>query len=81
MILEEQKQRLKEAGKRIPYVYASEMIIPVLFEPPACSYHEMAGHYNIAIIPARVWKPKDKPNGEGSVGKIPIWINAVLRNE
>ena len=34
------------------------------------SYHEMAEHYNLAIIPARVRKPKDKPNVEGSVGKI-----------
>ena len=34
------------------------------------TYHEMAEHYNIAIIPARVRKAKDKPNVEGSVGKI-----------
>ncbi len=26
------------------------------------TYHEMAEHYNVAIIPARVRKPKDKPN-------------------
>ncbi len=45
------------------------------------TYHEMAEHYNIAIIPARVRKPKDKPNVEGSVGKISTWITAVLRNE
>ena len=41
----------------------------------------MAEHYNLAIVPARVRKPKDKPNVEGSVGKISIWISAVLRNE
>ena len=45
------------------------------------TYHEMAEHYNIAIIPARVRKPKDKPNVEGSVGKISTWITAALRNE
>lgn len=45
------------------------------------TYHEMAEHYNIAIIPARVRKPKDKPNAEGSVGKISTWITAALRNE
>lgn len=45
------------------------------------TYHEMAEHYNTAIIPARVRKPKDKPNAEGSVGNISTWITAALRNE
>ena len=45
------------------------------------TYHEMAEHYNLAIIPARVRKPKDKPNAEGSVGHISTWITAALRNE
>ena len=45
------------------------------------TYHEMAEHYNLAIIPARVRKPKDKPNAEGSVGNISTWITAALRNE
>ena len=44
-------------------------------------YHEMAEHYNVAILPARVRKPKDKPVVEGSVGKISTWITAALRNE
>ena len=44
-------------------------------------YHEMAEHYNTAIIPARVRVPKDKPNAEGSVGVIFTWITAALRNE
>lgn len=44
-------------------------------------YHEMAEHYNTAIIPARVRTPKDKPNAEGSVGNISTWITAALRNE
>ena len=44
-------------------------------------YHEMAEHYGTAIIPARVRKPKDKPNAEGSVGNISTWIIAALRNE
>jgi transposase len=44
-------------------------------------YHEMAQHYNTAIIPARVRKPKDKPNAEGVVGNISTWITAALRNE
>jgi len=44
-------------------------------------YHEMAEHYNTAIIPARVKHPKDKPNAEGTVGNISTWITAALRNE
>jgi transposase len=44
-------------------------------------YHEMSEHYGTAIIPARVRKPKDKPNAEGSVGNISTWIIAALRNE
>src|SRR5690554_5424090 len=45
------------------------------------TYHEMAEHYGTAIIPARVRKPKDKPNAEGVVGNISTWITAALRNE
>ncbi len=45
------------------------------------TYHEMAEHYNVAVLPARVRRPKDKPNVEGSVGKISTWITAALRNE
>ncbi len=45
------------------------------------AYHEMAEHYNTAIIPARVRAPKDKPVAEGSVGVISTWITAALRNE
>ena len=44
-------------------------------------YHEMAEHYNTAIVPARIRRPKDKPNAEGSVGIISTWITAALRNE
>jgi hypothetical protein len=44
-------------------------------------YHEMAEHYDTAVIPARVRKPKDKPNAEGTVGIISTWIIAALRNQ
>ena len=43
-------------------------------------YAEMAEHYNTAIVPARVKRPKDKPNAEGGVGVISTWIVAALRN-
>lgn len=45
------------------------------------SYNEMAEYYNTAVIPARVRKPKDKPNAEGSVKIVGTWILAALRNE
>ncbi len=48
---------------------------------PYWDYQEMAEHYGTAIIPARVRKPKDKPNAEGTVGVISTWIIAALRNE
>lgn len=44
------------------------------------TYHEMAEHYGTAVIPARVRKPKDKPNAEGTVGVISTWILAALRH-
>jgi transposase len=45
------------------------------------TYYEMAEHYGTAVIPARVRKPKDKPNVEGSVHLVAKWITAALRNE
>lgn len=45
------------------------------------AYQEMAEYYNVAIIPARIRSPKDKPNAEGAVGNISTWITAALRNE
>ncbi len=45
------------------------------------TYHEMAEHYDTAVIPAKVRKPKDKPGAEGTVGNITTWITAALRNQ
>ncbi|RKL61263.1 IS21 family transposase [Thermoanaerobacteraceae bacterium SP2] len=45
------------------------------------TYHELAEHYDTAVIPARVRKPKDKPNAEGTVGNISTWIIAALRHQ
>jgi transposase len=44
------------------------------------SFAQMAAHYNIAVIPARVRKPKDKAKVEAAVGVATRWILAVLRN-
>jgi transposase len=45
------------------------------------SYQEMAEHYGTAIMPARMRRPKDKPNVEGAVGVISTWILAALRDQ
>ncbi|MBF0440539.1 MAG: IS21 family transposase [Oligoflexales bacterium] len=42
-------------------------------------YYAMAKHYQIAIIPARVRKPKDKAKFEAGVLLVERWILAVLR--
>jgi transposase len=44
------------------------------------SYHELAEHYDCAVIPARVRKPRDKSSVEGTVGTISTWIIAALRD-
>ncbi|MEI6286674.1 MAG: IS21 family transposase [Bacillota bacterium] len=44
------------------------------------TYQELAEHYGTAIIPARVGKPQDKPNVEGSVKGVSTWIIAAVRN-
>ena len=45
------------------------------------SYHELAEHYNTAVVPARVERPKDKSHAEGAVKFASTWIIASLRNE
>ena len=45
------------------------------------TYYDMAEHYNTAVIPARVYTPKDKPSVEGTVGVITTWILAAIRNQ
>ena len=44
------------------------------------TYQEMAQHYGLAVIPARVRKPKDKAKVEAGVLVVERWILAVLRN-
>jgi transposase len=44
------------------------------------TYHQMAQHYNIAVIPARVRKAKDKAKVEVGVQVVQRWILARLRN-
>ncbi len=44
------------------------------------SYHELARHYGIAIVPTRVRRPRDKASVEGSVNQVERWVLAALRN-
>lgn len=44
------------------------------------SYNEMASHYGTIIIPARVYKPKDKAADENMVGNVTRRVIAPLRN-
>ena len=44
------------------------------------TYSDFAEHYGAVVIPARVYRPKDKPKVELSVLLAQRWILAVLRN-
>lgn len=44
------------------------------------TYQEMAEHYRVAVLPARVRKPKDKAKVESAVLLAERWILAALRN-
>lgn len=44
------------------------------------TYLEMAQHYNVAVMPARPRKPRDKAKVESAVGVVERWIIAALRH-
>ena len=44
------------------------------------AYQEMAEHYGVAVLPARVRRPRDKANVENSVQNVERWVLAPLRN-
>ncbi|MCL2661145.1 MAG: IS21 family transposase [Acidobacteriaceae bacterium] len=45
------------------------------------TYMEMADHYGAAVLPARIYRPNDKPGVEGAVKGVKTWILAAIRNE
>ncbi|MCL5611594.1 MAG: IS21 family transposase [Chloroflexi bacterium] len=54
---------------------------PNYYEPDLNpSYQELAEHYHMAVLPARVKKPKDKSHAENGVQNVERWILAPLRN-
>jgi transposase len=53
---------------------------PCPYEPGInIAYEEMARHYGVAVIPARVRKPRDKAKVETGVLIVERWIIAALR--
>ncbi len=44
------------------------------------TYAEMARHYQVAVLPARPYKPKDKAKAEAAVLLVERWIPARLRH-
>lgn len=44
------------------------------------TYQDMAQHYGVAVIPARVRRPKDKAKAEVGVQIVERWILAALRH-
>ena len=54
---------------------------PSRYEPDINpTYQEMARHYGVAVIPARVRRPRDKAKVEVGVQLVERWIMAALRN-
>jgi len=45
------------------------------------TYQEMAAHYGTAILPARVYRPRDKAKVEAGVQLVERWILARLRHQ
>jgi transposase len=45
------------------------------------SYEEMAAHFGIAVIPARPFRPRDKPKAELTVLLVCRWVLARLRHQ
>ena len=44
------------------------------------SYQELAEYYHVAVLPARVRKPRDKAHVENGVQNVERWVLAPLRN-
>ncbi|SDX38084.1 Transposase [Thiocapsa roseopersicina] len=45
------------------------------------TYLELANHYGLAVVPARVRKPRDKAKAETGVQIVERWILAALRHQ
>jgi transposase len=55
---------------------------PCRYEPDVNrSYYDLAVHYGVAVLPARVATPRDKPKVETAVQVVERWVMAPLRHE
>jgi len=65
----------------VPDNLKSGVTKPCFYEPELNrSYAELAAHYNTAVLPARVRRPRDKAKAEAGVLVAQRWILAVLRH-
>jgi transposase len=57
-------------------------VIKACFYDPQVNrtYAEMAAHYDTAVLPARPYKPRDKPKVEAAVRIVERWLLGRLRN-
>ena len=66
----------------VPDNLKSAVTSPCYYEPSVnVSYEEMAKYHGVAVIPARVRKPKDKAKAETSVLIVEREVLAPLRNQ
>lgn len=66
----------------VPDCLKSGVTKPCNYEPEINrTYQEMAEYYDLAVIPARPKKPKDKPKVEQGVLFVTRWILARLRKQ
>jgi transposase len=65
----------------VPDNTKTAVLNPCFYEPDLNpTYHDMAKHYDTAVLPARARKPRDKAKVEGGVLIAQRWIVAKLRN-
>jgi transposase len=65
----------------IPDNLRSAVTQPHRYEPDLNpTYQDLAAHYGMAIVPARVRRPRDKAKVEAGVQLVERWILAALRN-
>jgi len=66
----------------VPDNLKSGVTSPCRYEPDVNrTYAELAEHYGVAVVPARIRKPRDKAKVENGVLQVSRWILARLRNE
>ena len=64
----------------VPDNLKSAVSRPCRYDPDSNpTYHDLAGHYGVAVLPARASRPRDKAKVEVGVQVVERWILAVLR--